>query len=53
MMPSAIITDSTSGRVMNDQERSSFMESLKIDVFRPAGLNVFDDAPKLDPAFVK
>jgi len=48
MKPTAILINSTRGGVVDDR---ALIEALKAGTIRAAGLDVFENEPKLDPAF--
>ncbi len=50
MKPSAILINSTRGGVVDD---AALIEALKNGTIRAAGLDVFENEPKLNPAFLE
>ena len=50
MKPTAILVNSTRGGVVDD---AALVEALKSGVIRAAGLDVFENEPKLNPAFLE
>jgi lactate dehydrogenase-like 2-hydroxyacid dehydrogenase len=49
MKPTAILVNSTRGGVVDD---AALIAALKAGVIRAAGLDVFENEPTLDPAFL-
>ena len=50
MKPTAILINSTRGGVVDD---AALVEALKNGTIRAAGLDVFENEPKLDPGFLE
>jgi lactate dehydrogenase-like 2-hydroxyacid dehydrogenase len=49
MKPTAVLVNSTRGGVVDD---AALIEALKKGTLRAAGLDVFENEPKLNPAFL-